>query len=813
MPPETLASKNYSRNSLILLSLFFALAACTALPTQIAALFDTATPSVTPTLTPTLTPTPTNTPTPTPTPQPIVRVQEADHELFNGNWDKAITLYNAALDQQPDPKVAAAARFGLGTARLKAGDPATAAGDFTQYLQAYPTDSRIPDAYFLLGAIAQVQGTWGVAIQNYHQYLSLRPGIIDSYVWERIGRCYLEAGDIPNAIAAYDQAILSDRAGGLGPLIEQKAGLLSQQGNYTDAYALYDLVAASADSHLTLARMDILRGRMKLLQGDTDTAYTFFQHAVETYPETYDAYQSLIALLDAGQTVDELQRGIVNYHAEQYQLALAAFTRYLAATTDPDPQVYWYAALTRRARNEIPNAIANFDVIMDNYPTSDLWIEAWTEKAYTQWAWADDYGGAVTTLETFVNQNPTNPAAPNVLFQAARIAERQGNLTKAADIWASLNTQYPTAPESAEGAFLAGISLYRKGEYESAVTQFQLAANNPNATAERKAAAWLWVAKTQKLRGLTQESADAFESAITADPGGYYSLRAAELKEGELPFPPTQYDFSFDYAAERSEAEEWLAQQLKIKNDGSLGVMSTRLAADGRWVRGHELWNLGLTVEAKAEFESLRVAYANDALSLYQMALVFRDLGAYSQAIRAARASIDALGLTDSFAAPRFFAHLRFGPYYNDLIIKGATDYDIDPLLMYAVIRQESLFEGSITSYAAAQGLMQIIPDTGSWIATRLNWPNYQNSDLYRPFINVEFGSYYLDAQREYLDGDLFAALAAYNAGPGNAEKWLAASQNDPDLFLEIIRLDEPRRYIKAIYEFYEIYRSLYGKS
>jgi soluble lytic murein transglycosylase len=229
-------------------------------------------------------------------------------------------------------------------------------------------------------------------------------------------------------------------------------------------------------------------------------------------------------------------------------------------------------------------------------------------------------------------------------------------------------------------------------------------------------------------------------------------------------------------------------------------------------VRGRELWNLGLTVEAKTEFEELRKAHASDALALYQLSLAFRDLGAYAQAIRAARASIDAVGLSDSFAAPAFFAHLRFGPYYSDLLLPAASKYDVDPLLLYALVRQESLFEGSVTSSAAAQGLMQIIPDTGEWIANRLNWPNYQNSDLYRPYINAEFGAYYLKAQRDYLDGNLLAALAAYNAGPGNSEKWLALSQNDPDLFVEIIRLDEPRRYIKAIYEFYEIYRNLYGK-
>ncbi|HLF00360.1 MAG TPA: tetratricopeptide repeat protein, partial [Anaerolineales bacterium] len=232
--------------------LILALAACSALPPQISNLLASPTPlaSHTPTLTPT--PTPTDTPTPTPTPQPIVRVQEADHELFNGNWDGAITLYTTALDQQPDPAVAAAARFGLGTAHLRAGDLSGAAGDFTVYLQAYPTDPRLPEAHFHLGSIAQAGGTWGVAIQNYQQYLALRPGVIDAYVWERIGRCYLEWGDYPNAAQAYEQAILGSRAGGLTPLIEQKADVLQLQGDYAGAFALYDLVATSTDSRLAL---------------------------------------------------------------------------------------------------------------------------------------------------------------------------------------------------------------------------------------------------------------------------------------------------------------------------------------------------------------------------------------------------------------------------------------------------------------------------------------------------------------------------------------------------------------------------------
>jgi len=128
------------------------------------------------------------------------------------------------------------------------------------------------------------------------------------------------------------------------------------------------------------------------------------------------------------------------------------------------------------------------------------------------------------------------------------------------------------------------------------------------------------------------------------------------------------------------------------------------------------------------------------------------------------------------------------------------------------VIRQESLFEGFVKSTAGAHGLMQVIPDTGAQIATELNWPpNYNWDDLYRPNVSVRFGAYYLSKNRDLLGGNLFAMLAAYNGGPGNALAWNKLANNDPDLFVEVIRFDETRNYIRSIYEIYGTYRTIYS--
>jgi soluble lytic murein transglycosylase len=164
-------------------------------------------------------------------------------------------------------------------------------------------------------------------------------------------------------------------------------------------------------------------------------------------------------------------------------------------------------------------------------------------------------------------------------------------------------------------------------------------------------------------------------------------------------------------------------------------------------------------------------------------------------------------------SAPVYFNRIRFAPYFGELILPAAADAGLDPLYVLSVVRQESLFEGYATSYAEARGLMQVIPATGEEIAQQLGWPpGYTDRDLYRPVVSVRFGTTYLAEQRDRFDGDLVAALAAYNAGPGNALIWKELAPSDPDLFLEVIRLDQPHLYITTIYEVFCRYRDLYAE-
>jgi soluble lytic murein transglycosylase len=220
--------------------------------------------------------------------------------------------------------------------------------------------------------------------------------------------------------------------------------------------------------------------------------------------------------------------------------------------------------------------------------------------------------------------------------------------------------------------------------------------------------------------------------------------------------------------------------------------------------------------EARIEFEELRNLLQSDPANSYRLTNYLLDLGLYRSAILSARQILDLAGMSDAdtMSAPAFFNHVRFGTYFSELIFPVAEEYGFDPLFLFSVVRQESAFEGFVRSSAGARGLMQIIPTTGQEVSSALSWPeDYTDEDLYRPFVSVRLGSEYLAKWRDHFNNDLYAALAAYNGGPGNAIAWQGLSNSDPDLFLEVVGFDETRNYLRGISEIYGIYRRIYSRT
>jgi soluble lytic murein transglycosylase len=147
---------------------------------------------------------------------------------------------------------------------------------------------------------------------------------------------------------------------------------------------------------------------------------------------------------------------------------------------------------------------------------------------------------------------------------------------------------------------------------------------------------------------------------------------------------------------------------------------------------------------------------------------------------------------------------------YADVVSAEAENRSLDPLLLAALIRQESLFEPAAESWVGARGLGQVMPATGQSIAQDLGVEDFEVDDLYRPAVSIQFGAYYLASQLERFDDQILVALAAYNGGPGNALQWLESGGDDLDLFVEVITAVESRLYLQAVLENYIVYERLY---
>jgi soluble lytic murein transglycosylase len=148
---------------------------------------------------------------------------------------------------------------------------------------------------------------------------------------------------------------------------------------------------------------------------------------------------------------------------------------------------------------------------------------------------------------------------------------------------------------------------------------------------------------------------------------------------------------------------------------------------------------------------------------------------------------------------------------HDDIIRQQAADKDLDPALIAAVIYEESRFRDQ-TSHAGARGLMQITPDTAAFIAKHSGGYRFEQTDLATPQINIAYGSYFLRYLLDHYDGNEGAALAAYNAGIGNVDKWVAEAGGVESFDIEShVPFPETRAYVENVLDTKGDYRDHYA--
>jgi soluble lytic murein transglycosylase len=729
------------------------------------------------------------------------------------------------LAADPPPTEAAEARYRLAQCYLRDDAAPEAAAVLTQLLAtAADVDPYHAPATFFLGEALTALGRWHDAEVSYTAYLPLVPELA-SLTWQRIGAARHAQGDLPAAVEAYTNA-LKDSPDWENTVAIRRAlaDLALAQKDYRSAAIQYDLLRGKLTKGAWAAEMQWLAGSAlaQATEGQAE-AWQRWQAAADADPTGRYAHQAIVALLDAGAPVDEYQRGLVDYHNGLYQLALQAFARAAAA----EPQVHadaieYYSGLSYLKLAQTDRGLVALDKLIANYPDSPLWADAWMAKAGAQ-ARAERASAAIVTYRRLAELRPNAVQAPKALWQAATLQLQGGALGPAAAAYLELARRYPVADEGWRAYLAAGLCYFRLEEWQRAGEVWDEMAR-AKLPAWTRPVAYYWLGRAQAAAGETEAGRGSWQLAVEADPNSFYGLRAAdwiEVPESgrggegasgwmEASVPGSREAEEDQPARAGAEVMGELAAWLRgWAGEGTL-ALPTAVTNDPDWRRGEALLTLGLRRKGLAAWERVQKRHASEPWTLTALALAFRAAGAHRLSILSAEQVAAQWPAGTLRTAPVTLQQLAYPLPYAAMIREQAEKWGLDPRLLAAMIRQESHFESAAISPAGAQGLMQVMPGTAQGIAARLGWRDFSPEQAYWPYVNVAFGAYYVSSGLKQFDGSLVAALAAYNAGPGNAAIWRKLAPKDDDLMVALIDFAETRIYVQTVWVQYEVYRELY---
>ena len=721
-------------------------------------------------------------------------------------------------------------------------------------------DPRRGHAVFLRAETLARLGRNAEAAAAYEAFLQQHPQVA-GVVEERIADAWLAAGDWPQAANALRRA--ANHAGRTWErvrLLDRLAGVLEGNGRWEQAAAVYDeILAATEPGEEVRSRDDaefdaILGYRVWRIHragymyragiaystaGDEEAAIARWRLALEEDPESNSAYQALIQLVNRDVPVDLFVRGQIDVYAEAYFPAVSAFERFLQESPQDERAGQAWLGLGRAhmGLGQWDAAIRALEQVMNWYPDCDCFGDAWLTRARLANAQGSPEA-ARRVYRTFARDHADDPLAPEALWLSALSAIRTDRtldidsgshseatvdfLVEAVADLLMLVDSFPDSARAPDALAVLGIGAFTYGQFGMAVNGFErLLADYPGV---RSGTATYWLGRARYTLGEEEAARALWQSLAAEEPETYYGVLAG-LELARQGHPGQDLIPRMDAVAaavlpgddgSRGFAENWL----KTRHDGFDTVdagssgkpgLPQAVAEDPALVGGALLLQLDLRAEGLKLLELGYWRYRDDPAALFALMQHFEELGANRLSISAAYRLIQVSQARHTADVPLFIQSFAYPRHYSRLVEKEATDFDIDPLLLYSLILQESLFEPPARSFAGAHGLTQIIPTTGAEIAQRLGYPNYSTGLLNRPFVNVRFGAYYLRWVQDYARENPVAALAGYNAGPGNARTWFDRSAPDEALFIERIPYSETRLYLQRILTHYAHYLRIYG--
>jgi soluble lytic murein transglycosylase len=377
---------------------------------------------------------------------------------------------------------------------------------------------------------------------------------------------------------------------------------------------------------------------------------------------------------------------------------------------------------------------------------------------------------------------PHDELAPTAMFEMGRTYEDDGNLQSARMAYLNLARRYPGGEVADDARFRAAFMLYMLGRYAQAGAEFS-ASGAHAATSSARDMFRYWQARALENSGERVKSRRFFEALALSTSSNYYPALAAMRLNQTAPVLPAAYAADLSSTVVPTVAGPIQFHLTRFSALRELGLRELE-RAELRAVEGH--------IGANRELQKFVLAELQNADAWFD---------AIQMAVRmAARGEID----------PSTAERIRYPRGFWNLIAAAADHNRLDPYLVTALIRQESLFNPQARSISDARGLMQLLPSTANRYAVTAGI-NGSAVDLYDPNISIQLGTVYLHDLMGMFGGDIFKVVAAYNAGEHSVLKWNARYPGDNDQWVENIGFRETRDYVKKVLGGMREYHQLYG--
>ncbi|MCX7617965.1 lytic transglycosylase domain-containing protein [Tepidiforma sp.] len=672
---------------------------------------------------------------------------EAEARLREGRFDEALAGFEAAARAASSPSAAGEAWFGAGRAAEELGERGQAIDAFRAALAAAPAGSELADraAYRLLRALNDA----GRTSEALAVPAPAGGGVIAAYARFERGRALAAAGDTAAAAAAWEAAA-ADTSLAVPVRAAALAGLAGLARDAGDDAAL----ARWLDARVALDGSPAARYERALVARRLDDAAGFergLRELMAAAPLSREATLAIADLEAAGFAVDPGQAGFILYrrgaYAEAVRLLSGAAEEPGIGAAERTFRAYYLAAALEE--------LGRFDEAVRWY----------------------DAAAATGAASPFVHR---------AKYWAARVLETSGRSAEAAERYLALAVEGPPGEFSREAAFRAGYGRYVAGDIAGALAAWEAAQAAASPRLE------YWRGRALEALGRPTEAADAYRRAAALDRFDFFAIEAAArlgdpVLSLDVGYRPRDLARGVDWEA----VAAWLRGRVGGDWPGSAPTAACALA------------RAGLSAEAAAELE--RAAAGADAWRLLELAREARECGLGHLALGYAVRLRQAAGAAP-WEAPPDLLRVAYPVDYPAALDRAAASADVDPLFLAALVRAESLWDPRAGSGAGALGLTQVIPPTGEGIARALGFAGFEPADLFRPAVSLEFGAYYLGVQLRRF-GDPLLALAAYNAGPGNALRWAAGGDAGAAALAERIDFSETQAYVRVIVEAYAYYR------